>query len=322
MENPEQKKYVGAFLLAIGGIIMFSAKAVLVKKAYSLEIDTVTLLLLRMLFALPVYLVIAGITTWKNRDKSNLSARQMFTIIALGLAGYYLASYLDFKGLNYVSASLERLILFVYPTMVVVLNALLNRSRIPSVQITAIAITYFGVFIIFFRSSALVEHSSLAKGASLIFASALTYAFYLVGSGNLIPKIGSVRFTSYAMIISCLGVGIHYYLRNPAPLTGYSSEVYGLGLGMAVFCTVLPSFMISEAIRRIGAPKVAILGSIGPISTIIMAAVFLGERINAFQGLGTIIVISGVMLVNRQRIPETDKGSKFKAVKPRTTGLK
>lgn len=289
---------------------MFSSKAILVKKAYEYGIDTVSLLLIRMLFALPVYIVIAIITSGKRRRKSRITGRQMMALVVLGLAGYYLASYLDFQGLHYITASLERLILFVYPTMVVFISALVYRKQISPLHLLAIFITYFGVVLVFFQNLDIAGQSNISKGTLLILSSAFTYACYLVGSGDLIPKLGSLRFTSFAMIVSCLAVVIHYLMKNELTFATYPTEVYGIGIAMAVICTILPSFMIAEAIRRIGAPRVALIGSIGPVSTLILAAIFLGERIGAFQVLGTLVVISGVLLISKDKDAATKLDSK------------
>lgn len=238
MENPKQKSTAVAFLMAASGIVMFSSKAIFVKMAYMHEVDTITLLLLRMLFALPVFIIIALFSTLRPGMRSALNSRQILMLIGLGFAGYYLASYFDFEGLNYISASMERLILFVYPTMVVLLTALIYRQGIPRLQVYAILITYFGVLIIFFRAPTPGSQSNLVKGVVLILSSAFTYALYLVGSGSLIPKVGSVRFTSYAMIVSCLGVIAHFLIKNDTGLRGHDREVYQIGAAMALIWVI------------------------------------------------------------------------------------
>lgn len=298
METSHLNKKIFAFLLASGGIIMFSAKAIFVKMAYTYQVDTVSLLLIRMVMALPFYILIAIFSSYQKMKIQKMNIKQVFTIAALGFAGYYLASYFDFAGLSYISAGLERLVLFIYPTLVVLITAILYKRKVPGRQALAIIVTYFGVFLAFFQNANLSGPEGTGTGVSLVLASALTYAFYLVGSGTIIPQIGSVRFTSYAMIISCLSVVLHYYLKGNTDLFDYPKEVYRIGAGMAIISTLVPSFMISEAIKRIGPSRVAIISSIGPISTIILASIFLGETIEVFQILGTIVVISGVMLVN------------------------
>ncbi len=286
-----------AFGLAAIGVIFFSAKAIMVKMAYNYHIDTVSLLLIRMGISLPFYLLIASIESYRKR-KNKLQLKDYGMLVILGILGYYLASFFDFSGLNYVTASIERLILFVYPTLVVIISAVFLKKPVNLQQIIAVGITYLGVFVAFYKYSVHAGvNTNISLGAVLIFGSALTYSVYLVGSGNIIPRIGSIRFTSYVMIISCLAVLLHYSIDKTANVFIYPKQVYWLGLGMAFVSTIIPSFMLSEAIRRIGATNVAIVGSIGPISTIIMASFFLNETITSFQLLGTFIVIIGVLTV-------------------------
>lgn len=300
MTKSKQYRITG-FILAAIGVIFFSAKAILVKMAYAYQVDTVSLLLIRMGIALPFYIIIAALES-RRKKRNKLKLNDYIFLILLGSLGYYLASYFDFQGLNYVTASIERLILFVYPTLVVIISGVFLRKPISLKQKIAVGITYLGVFVAFYKYSAIsAVNTNIPLGAALVFGSALTYAFYLVGSGNIIPRIGSVRFTSYAMIISCMAVVLHYLAQGKGTVFSYPKEVYWLGTGMAFISTIIPSFMLSEAIKRIGASNVAIVGSIGPISTIILATIFLGEKITIYQIIGTIIVISGVLLIALSR---------------------
>jgi len=286
---------IGA-VFGITGIVMFSAKAIMVKVGYLYDVDTVTLLLLRMAFALPFFLIIS-IRANRKEDSVKLSKKDMWSVVGLGFIGYYLASYFDFYGLQYISASLERLILFVYPTLVIIITVVFLRKKARKIQIYAILITYFGILIAF-ADDLNVASDNLWIGVGSIFLSALTYAFYLVGSGEMIPKLGAIRFTAYAMTVSCIMVIIHYLFTNSVEVFRQPWQVYALGVGMATVSTVIPSFLISEAIRRIGASNFAIYGSIGPISTILLAIIFLGERIDFYQIIGTIVVIVGVSIIN------------------------
>lgn len=288
-------KSLGA-IIGITGIVMFSAKAIMVKLGYRYDVDTVTLLLLRMVFALPFYFVIAVKET-KKKNSNKLSKKDIWRVIGLGFIGYYLASYFDFFGLKFISASLERLILFVYPTLVIIISVIFLKKKATRIQIYAILVTYLGIFIAF-ADDLNFEGDNLWIGVGSIFLSALTYAFYLVGSGVMIPKLGAVRFTAYAMTVSCIMVIIHYLLTNTVEVLHQPWQVYALGFGMATVSTVIPSFLISEAIRRLGASNFAIFGSIGPISTIVLAIIFLGERIDFYQIIGTIVVIIGVSIIN------------------------
>lgn len=307
----KDRKSIGVLLAAVG-VILFSSKAIWVKKAYQFEADPLNLLFIRMVFALPVYIIIAVLSSWNKKENDRLTRKQIIALTLLGLGGYYLSSFLDFTGLRYITASLERLILFVYPTLVVLISAVVFRQQVPRRQIWAIAVTYLGILLVFYEDAGVQDSVHKWLGPLLIFGCSLTYASYLVGSGQLIPKIGSVRFTSYAMIVSTGAVMLHTVIAGNIKIFHYSYDVYEMGIGLAVIATILPSFMISEAIRRLGASSVAIIGSIGPVSTIILASIFLGERLNTLQWLGAVIVISGVVMVNIEKNKKAISGNKTK----------
>lgn len=283
---------------------MFSAKAVLIKLAYRHDINSISLMSLRMGFSLPVFLVINFYTSLKH--KKNPIAKKMYVkIIILAMLGYYLATYFDFYGLKYITASLERLILFVYPTLVVIIGMVLYGRKITKVQTIAILLTYIGIITLVLEDLEITSEDQLFTGSILIFLSALTYAFYLVGIGEIIPMLGAVRFTALAMSISCVCVLIHFSLTNELiSLFQYDAEIYWIGLIMALFCTILPSFMISKGVGMIGASKTAIIGGIGPVSTLFLAYVFLEERLTLLQLIGTMVVISAVITITleKQRI--------------------
>ncbi len=283
---------------AILGVILFSAKAVMVKLAYTYQVDHLTLLLFRMVFALPFYIAIFLFT--KPEPDQKLRPKYYLWLFLFGFLGYYLASLFDFMGLQYIKAGLERIILFVYPTIVVLLSWLFFKKRLTSNQFMAILVTYFGVLITFWDEIG-VSGEGVYWGGFLIFLSAFTYAAYLVGSGWLIPKFGVLRFTSYAMIVSTLCILFHYSLVLDFDLFDYPKEVYYLGLAMALFSTLLPSFLVSGAIKRLGASTFSIFGSLGPVSTIILAFFFLDERITTLQIFGMCVVIAGVTLVSRKK---------------------
>lgn len=283
-------------LFAILGVVLFSAKAIMVKLAYQYHVDTVTLLFFRMTFALPFYIAIAF---WKKpAHPQEIKSKDYLWLIFFGFIGYYLASLFDFEGLQYLKAGLERIILFIYPTIVVLISWLFLKKTISKNQVIAIIITYIGVVIVFWNEIG-ITGNNIYWGAFLIFLSALTYAMYLVGSGWLIPKFGAITFTAYAMIVSTVCVVGHYFLINTeVNLFEYPLEVYALGLAMAIFSTLIPSFLVSAAIGRLGASTFSIFGSLGPISTIILAYFFLDETITGIQMLGMIVVILGVMRVS------------------------
>jgi drug/metabolite transporter (DMT)-like permease len=285
-------------LFAVLGVVLFSAKAIMVKLAYNYDVDSVTLLLMRMLFALPVYLVIAF--KIKPQKANEIKKTDYLALVFFGFVGYYLASFFDFEGLKYIKAGLERIVLFIYPTLVVILSRILLKTKITKLQILAIVITYIGVLIAF---SGEVDLSGdlIYKGVSLIFLSALTYAMYLVGSGWLIPKFGVLCFTSYAMIVSTVCVVAHYLITHDFEMKSYPNEVYYLGMGMAFLSTVIPSFLVSQSIKVIGSSNFSIIGSVGPISTIILATIFLGETLTVNQVVGTLIVIVGVFVISKAK---------------------
>ena len=226
-----------------------------------------------------------------------------------------MASYLDFVGLQYIKASLERIILFVYPTLVLLISRVFLKIKITNWQIVAIRITYVGILITFIEELSMSKDDSLLLGGTFIFFSALTYAAYLVGSGWLIPKFGSVRFTVYAMIVACIFVLLHNGLLNRTDLWSFATEVYWLALIMAIFATVVPSFLVSEAIKYIGASNFGIIGSLGPISTIVLANLFLGEKMTLLQIFGTLIVIGGVLILAQKKDELKNEGSPSKTQK-------
>lgn len=252
-----------------------------------------------MLFALPFFLVIWLINRkeWKTKP---VARKEGFIIALLGFVGYYLASYFDFKGLTLISASLERLILFSYPTIVLILSVFILKKKITNTQIFSILITYLGIAIIFLDRGGIASGSteSLLLGAFFIAISAFTYALYLVGSNFIIAKVGSVRLTTFSMMVSSSAVIIHYLLTSEIDLLSYPKEVYFLSFLMAVIATVIPSFLINEAIKRIGAPTVSIIGSLGPVSTITLSMIFLGEMLTLTQFGGALVIISGVLVIS------------------------
>ena len=282
-------------LYGILGVVLFSTKAILVKLAYRYEIDTLELLLFRMLFSAPFYIII--LLFIQRKEKRVPTKKDGQSIVVFGFLGYYMASYFDFLGLNYIKAGLERIILFVYPTIVVLLGYLFFKDKITRPQATAIGITYLGVLITFW-SEVDFSGSDTLWGGFLVLLSAITYASYLVGSGWLIPKYGVLRFTCYAMIVSTLCVVLHYSFNGDWDLWNFPAPVYVYGILMAIISTLIPSFLVSESIKHLGASNFSILGSLGPVSTIILAYIFLGEQLTYVQLLGMLVVIAGVTFLS------------------------
>ncbi len=281
---------VFALLAAVG----FSAKAILVKLAYLERVDAVTLLALRMVFSVPFFI---GAAIWARRQHSEaLDTHDRLVVIGLGLIGYYLSSFLDFLGLQYISAGFERLILFLYPTMTVILSAMLYKRAIGRKIIAALALCYVGIALVFLHDLGAKE-GGIVLGASLVFASTLSYSIYLVGTGHVIARIGSVRFTAYVMVVASAASLAQFCVVRPLSALDLPLRVYELSVAMAIFSTVLPAFLLSFAIRRIGSGSASLIGSIGPVSTIYMAYVFLGESLSLLQMVGSALVLGGVLIV-------------------------
>jgi drug/metabolite transporter (DMT)-like permease len=284
-------------LCVVGSAVAFSTKAVIAKLGYRHGADPATLLALRMALSLPFFVVAAFMT---GRGRAALPRRELGKIVALGVLGYYLASVLDFYGLVHISAGLERLILFVYPTIVVVMSALVFKTPITRRTLVALGLTYAGVVLAVKTETAGASGPELWLGVALIFGCALSYAAYLVGSGRLIPRVGSLRFTALALIVSTAAMMLHFAAVG-GRFGGHAPMVYVYGLLLALVCTVLPVFLLAEGIRRIGAGPSAIIGAVGPVSTIALAHVLLGEPVHLMQAFGTLLVLVGATVVARGR---------------------
>ena len=292
--------------LVFAGAILFSTKAVLVKLAYRYVVDSISLLALRMLFSLPFFLLIAALAGRQKKYRNlPISKADWLRILLLGVMGYYLASLLDFLGLQYITASLERLILFVYPTLVLLIGAIVYREPVSRRQLGALLLTYLGIIIAFSEGLRMGGDKNFILGSGMVFFGALAYAVYIVGSGRLLPRIGTLRFTSLAMTASAAAILIHHGIAYRWQLFGFPAPVYGLSALMALIATVIPSFMISEGIRNIGSGNASIIGSVGPISTIVLAYIFLEERLGWLQWVGTVLVIAGVLVITLQKQPKS-----------------
>lgn len=294
-----KSRLVGALLVVVAAIA-FSGKAVIIKLAYRHGVDPLTLLALRMVFSAPLFVILA---LWARRGANvqPLSAADLRAVLALGLVGYYLASYFDFLGLQYISAALERVLLFVHPTFVLLLAAVLFKRPITARDVVAVVLSYLGIALVFGNDLA-TQPGNVALGAAWVLLSALFYAAYLLGSGRLVGRVGSLRFASYAGLVSCVAVVLHYLItRNAALIVSQPLPVYSLALLMAVVSTVLPIVLTSEGIRRIGASHASIIGSVGPIATIFLGFIFLDEAITAIQIAGAALVMAGVLAISLQR---------------------
>lgn len=282
-------------VLALAGVLAFSVRPILIKLAYAYVTDPVTLIALRMVFSLPFF---AATAFWVRRDaaRTSLTRRDWWAVLFLGFLGYYLASFLDFLGLQYISAGLGRLVLFLYPTITVLLSALFLGKYVNRRDIAALVISYAGLALVMSQGIA-GENRNLALGALLVFGSALCYAVYLVSSSQVVARIGSVRFTAYATSVASLLCILQFLLLRPLSALQLPPQVYGLAMAMALGCTVLPVFVTSEALRRIGANQVAVIGAAGPVTTIFLGWLGLEESMTLLQVAGAALVLAGVLLV-------------------------
>lgn len=292
------QKYIGV-ISALSGAVLFSLKPVLIKLIYDVEdISTIELLVLRMVISLPFYIIILlyfqNLTSIKSHIKSFWKA-----MIILGFVGFYLASYLDFAGLQYIPAGLERAIIFLNPTIVVIVSALFLHKKISKTQTLAIILSYLGIILAFLTTAQFDSQSNIPLGSIFVFGSAFFYALYLIWSEIYLLKIGTVAFTCYTMILAFIFIITHYLLIGDLySLTQFQSKTYLLALVMAIVSTIIPSFLFSEGIKRIGAANGSIIGGVGPISTIILAYFILGESIGIWQIVGTLLVIAGVLIIS------------------------
>lgn len=280
----------------IAGSIAFSGKPIIIKMAYQYGVDVMTLLALRMLFALPFFVAMAW---WAGAAPEPLSRRDWATVLALGFIGYYLGSYLDLAGLQYVSASLGRLILYLYPTVVLVLSAAFYKQPITRRQALSLILSYAGIVLVFGSEPDTGQPlAPLVLGALLVFGSAVSYAVYLIVGTGMIRRLGTVRFTSYASIAASVFVigtfaathGIHSAVVVP--------DVYGLALVLAIFATVLPLWLMAEGLKRIGANQASLVACIGPLATIGLAHLLLDEPVTPPQLAGALLVLVGVVIIS------------------------
>ena len=275
----------------------FSGKAIIVKLAYRHGVDAVTLIMYRMLFALPLFVLLAW---WAGRGRPALTRRDRIAVLGLGFTGYYLASFLDFAGLAYISASLERLILYLTPTLVLAMGAVIFKRRVTGRQLIALGVSYCGVMLVFGHELSSLG-SNAALGAALVFGSAVSYAVYLVYSGEEVQRLGALRLTGLATTVACLFCIAQFLVLRPIGAIAVAPEVIWLSMLNATLCTFAPVLMVMMAIERIGATVVAQTGMIGPLSTILMGVVILGEPFTVWIAAGTLLVLAGIWLLAKWR---------------------
>ena len=290
---PRPQRLWPGLALATAGSIAFSGKAIIVKLAYRYGVDAVTLIMYRMLFALPLFL---GLAWWAGRGRPRLTARDWRVVVGLGFSGHYLASFLDFAGLAYVSAAFERLVLYLNPTLVLLIGRVVFKRRVAGAQLLALAVSYAGVLLVF-GHEVQVAGTHVALGAALVFGSAVSYALYLVFSGEEVRRLGSLRLTGLATSVACLFCLVQFALVRPFAAADVAPQVLWLSLLNATLCTFVPVLMVMMAIERVGATVAAQTGMVGPLSTILMGIVILGEPFTAWIGAGTVFVLSGIWML-------------------------
>jgi drug/metabolite transporter (DMT)-like permease len=296
IKNKRTHFLLGILVLVIANV-GFSTKAVIIKLMYQYHVPTQSVVAMRMLFSVPIFM---GVALLMNQRKENvpLSKKDLIAISGLGILSYYVSSTLDFMGLRYVSAGVERLILFTYPTIVLVMSFFIYKKKITPPQYIAVFLTYVGVTIAFVAEKGLGQQTDMVKGGILIGMCAFTYALYVVLTGQMVHRVGTIKFSAYAMIAATVPSLIQSYVYDGLNIFNFPKEVYVLTAWMVIAATVIPIFLIVEGIRIVGASNSSIIGFVGPVATIGLASIFLNEKITSLQLLGTAIVLVGVFLIS------------------------
>ncbi|AKZ62549.1 multidrug DMT transporter permease [Herbaspirillum hiltneri N3] len=292
-----RRAYLAGLLLAVIGAIFFSAKAIVAKLMYRYHVDAVMVISLRMMFSLPMFAVLAF---WQARNSPPLATRDYAKIVFLGLIGYYLSSFLDFLGLQYISAGLERLILFLTPSFVLLISFTFYKRKVGLIEWGALLVSYLGTALVL-QHDINTGGNNVVLGSVLVLGAAISYALYLIFSGELVRRVGAMRLVAYAMCVSSVACIIQFFILRPVSALVQPVQVYQLSLINAVFCTVLPVCLTMVAVSRIGAPSAAQAGLVGPVSTLFLGAMLLDEPITAIQLTGTALVLSGIYLLSRKK---------------------
>jgi drug/metabolite transporter (DMT)-like permease len=290
---------VSGLAIAIGGAVLFSTKAIVAKLLYRYQLDAVTVLAFRMLFSLPFF---AAVALWKMKTEAPLSTADRWRLVGLGLIGYYLSSFLDFLGLQFISVGLERLILFLTPTFVLLMTTFALKRHISRLEWFALAASYCGIVLVFVHDlRGGVSAAATVTGALLVLGSAVSYALYLLFSGEMVKRLGSLRLVSYAMCVSSVACIAQFFILRPAALLVQPMPVYALSLVNGIFCTIFPVFMTMVAVQRIGAATASQAGMIGPVSTLFLGALILNEPVTAVQLAGTAMVLAGIYMLSKKK---------------------
>jgi drug/metabolite transporter (DMT)-like permease len=296
--SSHRQAYLAGLAIALTGAILFSTKAIVAKLMYRYHVDAVTVLAFRMMFSLPVF---AAVAFWKARTEARLSNTDRVRLMILGLIGYYLSSYLDFLGLQYITAGLERLTLFLTPSFVLLFSFFFLKRKVSRVEWTALAISYAGIILVFLHD-AQTSGDNVALGCTLVLSSAISYALYMMFSGELVQRVGALRLVAYAMCYSTIACVAQFFILRPVSMLVQPHQVYTLSVVNAIFCTVLPVFLTMIAVSRIGAAPAAQASMVGPVSTLFLGAVLLDEPITFIQLIGTALVLSGIYILSKKRV--------------------
>ena len=293
----DRRYYLIGLAIAIFAAILFSAKAIVAKLIYRYHVDAVTLIAFRMLFSLPIFALIAF---WQARKGARLSWLDRGRLIALGLVGYYLSSFLDFLGLQYITAGLERLILFLTPSFVLLISAVFLQRQVSRIEWAALGVSYLGIVLVFLHDLKF-GGDQVMLGSVLVLGAAIAYALYLIQSGQLVLRLGALRLVSYAMCVSSVACIAQFFVLRPVAMLIQPAAVYWLSLVNAIFCTVFPVFLTMFAVQRIGAATTSQAGMIGPVSTLFLGSLLLSEPITSWQLAGTVLVLTGMYLLSKKR---------------------
>ena len=296
-QKAQRQAFLAGLAIAVTGAVLFSTKAIVAKLIYRYQVDAVTLIGFRMLFSLPFF---AAVALWHAQRSPALSWSDRIRIAVLGLLGYYLSSYLDFLGLQYISAGLERLILFLTPSFVLLISVFFLEKKIGRYEWMALGVSYMGTVLVFLHD-ARTGGPDVPLGGAFVLASAVLYAVYLLMSGELVRRVGPMRLVAYAMCVASFACILQFLLLRPMATLAQPAAVYWLSLVNAVFCTVLPVFLTMVAVARIGAPTVSLSGMVGPVSTLFLGALVLGEPITTIQLAGTALVLTGIYLLSKKK---------------------
>lgn len=295
MNHPHRTTAIATFCIVAAGSILFCSKSVVAKLSYAHGADALTVLTLRMAFALPFFALIGLVF---SRGQAKLTGADWLKLSGLGFIGYYFSSLVNFSGLQYVSAGLERIILYTYPTMVLVMLSVAFRKHVRPAMWAWSGVAWIGIVFAFAGEMHAPRSSSVFLGAALIFASAVSYALFIVIAGDTIRRLGAMRFTGIAIGISCVMMLTHYIIvRSPAELTRLPGRVYIEGIILAIFGTVLPSILMSIGLQRAGSQRFAIISSVGPVTTMLLAWALLGEKPNLAIVIGFVFTLAGGLAV-------------------------